>query len=185
MSQLNLAISSRRDDATLKSMFETPGTSPKHETAQRLINFLTSLTTGTELGPSGAAPTVAISIEGQATAATATLTVSSTGSSNGETCVVANTTLTAKTSGAVPASGEFNISATPATQATSMALAINSVAALSGIVTAAAVSGVVTITAVQKGLMGNGLQLSEGLTNVAAVAFSGGAADPTAKTLSF
>ncbi len=185
MSQLNLALSTRRDDQTLKAMFETPGTSPKHETAQRLINFLTSLTTGSELGPSGAAPSVAISVEGQAVAAYGLLTVAAGGSSNGETCVVANTTLTAKTSGAVAANGEFNISATAATQAASMVLAVNAVAALSGIVTAANVLGVVTITAVQKGLGGNGLQLSEGLTNVAATAFAHGAADATAITLSF
>lgn len=185
MSQLNLAISTRRDDQTLKAMFETPGTSPKHETAQRLLNFLVSATTGSELGPSGAAPTVAISIEGQATAAYGLLTVTAGGSSDAETCSVAGVTLTAKTSGAVPANGEFNISATVATQATSMALAINSVAALSGIVTGSSALGVVTITAATKGLVGNGLQLSESLSNCTATAFAHGAADPTATTLSF
>jgi len=105
----------------------------------------------------------------------ATATMTSTGSAvDSETALVANTTLTAKTSGAVPANGEFNISATPTTQAANIALAINSVAALSGVVTATSALGVVTITAVVPGKMGNGLQISEGLTNVTATAFSGG-----------
>jgi hypothetical protein len=105
----------------------------------------------------------------------ATATITSTGSAtNGETALVCNTTLTAKTSGADPTAGEFDISATVATQAANIALAINSVAALSGIVTATSALGVVTITAVQPGLTGNGLQISEGLTNVTKTAFSGG-----------
>ncbi len=185
MSQLNLAISTRRDDQTLKATFETPGTSPNRETGNRLLNFITSLITGGELGPSGSPPSIAISVEGQAVGAYGLLTVSAGGSSNGETCLVANVTLTAETSGADATLGQFNISATAATQAASMVTAINTVAALKGIVTAANVLGVVTITAVQKGLGGNGLQLSESLTNVAATAFAHGAADATATTLSF
>lgn len=105
----------------------------------------------------------------------ATATITSTGSaSNGETALVANSTLTAKTSGAVPANGEFNISGTVATQAANIALAINSVAALSSIVTATSALGVVTITAVVPGVMGNGLQISENLSNVTATAFASG-----------
>ena len=105
--------------------------------------------------------------------AVATLTSTGTASNN-ETASVANVTLTAKTSGAVPANGEFNISGTVATQAANIALAINSVPALAGIVTATSALGVTTITAVVPGIMGNGLQLSESLTNVTASAFAGG-----------
>jgi hypothetical protein len=94
--------------------------------------------------------------------------------SNGETALVANVTLTAKTSGADPTAGEFDISGTVATQAANIALAINSVAALVGIVTATSALGVVTITAVVPGVMGNGLQLSEGLGNTTATAFAHG-----------
>ena len=101
--------------------------------------------------------------------------ITSTGTAtNAETMLVCNTTLTAKTSGAVAASGEFNISATVATQATNIAAAINAVSALSGIVTASASLGVVTVTAVNPGVGGNGLQLSESLTNVAITAFASG-----------
>jgi len=100
-------------------------------------------------------------------------TLTSTGSaSNGETCSICNVTFTAETSGAT--GNQFNISATPATQAANIAAAINGSSDLAGIVTAAAVAGVVTITAVQPGTLGNGLQISESLTNVSLVAFAHG-----------
>jgi hypothetical protein len=99
--------------------------------------------------------------------AQATITVSAGGSSNNETMLLGNVTLTAKTSGAVAANGEFNISATAATQAASMVTAINTVSTLSGVVTATNTLGVITVTAVAPGTIGNGLQLSESLTNVA------------------
>ena len=186
MGQLNLAISSRRDDATLKAMFETPGTSPKHETAQRIQTFISGLVTGSELGPSGSAPSIAISIEGQATAASGTLTVATGGSTAAQTCSIAGVTFTAKASGAT--GNEFNVSATAATQATNMANAINASSSLTGIVTASAASGVVRITAATKGLMGNGIAISAGtLANVTAsgALLTGGAADATAKTICF
>lgn len=184
MSQLNLAISTRRDDATLKAMLETPGTSPKHETAQRLLNFLSSVVTGSELGPSGAAPTVAISIEGQAVAASGTITQTSTGAANGQTLTVAGVTFTARTSGAT--GNEWNRSNTVATSATNLAAAINASSSLTGIATAAAAAGVVTVSAAQKGLMGNALVMANvDCSNTTVVSFANGAADPTAKTLSF
>jgi hypothetical protein len=105
----------------------------------------------------------------------ATATITSTGSaSNGETALVCNQTLTAKTSGAVAANGEFNISGTVGTQAANIAAAINAVAALKNQVTASALAGVVTITSLVPGTIGNGLQISESLTNVTATAFAGG-----------
>ncbi len=105
----------------------------------------------------------------------AVATMTSTGSAvNNETALVANVTLTAKTSGAVAANGEFNISGTVTTQAANIAAAINAVMGLSGIVTATSALGVVTITAVQPGKSGNGLQISESLTNVTSTTFSSG-----------
>lgn len=113
----------------------------------------------------------------------ATATITSTGTaSNNETMSVANQTLTAKTSGAVPANGEFNISGTVATQATNIAAAINAKTALIGLVTATASLGVVTVTAVRAGTEGNAFQMSEALTNVTVTQFSGGT-NGTATTL--
>lgn len=105
----------------------------------------------------------------------ASATITSTGAATAaETMSVCNVTLTAVASGAVPANGEFNVSGTVGTQATSIALAINSVASLSGVVTAQAALGVVTVTAVTPGTLGNGLQISESLTNVTITQFLGG-----------
>lgn len=113
------------------------------------------------------------SIETGIANATAALTSTATAVNN-ETAIVANQTITAKTSGANPVNGEFNISAVVATQAASIALAINSLPALAGIVTATAALGVTTITAFTAGIAGNGLQISEALTGVTATQFSGG-----------
>lgn len=105
----------------------------------------------------------------------ATATITSTGAAvAAETVTVANVVLTAVASGAVPANGEWNVSATVATQAASIALAINSIPTLSGIAQATSALGVVTVTAVQPGKSGNGLQISEAATNVTATAFASG-----------
>lgn len=92
----------------------------------------------------------------------------------GDTITVANVVLTAKASGAVPADGEFDVSATVATQAANIALAINSDADFDGIVTATSSLGVVTVKAVNAGAIGNGLALAENADNVTITAFSGG-----------
>lgn len=186
MGQLNLAISTRRDDATLKAIFETPGTICSKSIANKIASFVVGVMSGSELGPSGSAPSIAISIEGQATAASGTLTVATGGSAADETCSIAGVTFTAKASGAT--GNQFNVSATAATQATNMATAINASASLTGIVTASASAGVVTITAAQKGKVGNGIAISAGtLANVTAsgALLTAGAADSTAITLSF
>ena len=102
--------------------------------------------------------------------------ITSTGTAtNGDVMTVANVTLTAKTSGADPTAGEFNISATVATQATSIALAINSDADFAGIVTATSALGVVTVTAVAPGNTGNGTELAIGtMHNMSVTAFAHG-----------
>jgi hypothetical protein len=124
------------------------------------------------------------SLEFQVGAVQATATITSTGTAaNNQTMTLANQTITAKTSGAVAADGEFNISGTVATQAASIAAAINAMPELVGIVTAAANLGVVTVTSVVPGLIGNGLQIVDvDLANVAVAAFAGGT-DGTAYTI--
>ncbi len=102
--------------------------------------------------------------------------ITSTGiATDGDTMTVANVTLTAKTSGAVPADGEFDISATVGVQAANIALAINSDPDFAGIVTATSALGVVTITADAPGAMGNGIELDLGnMDNMSVTAFAHG-----------
>lgn len=106
----------------------------------------------------------------------ATASITSTGTATAaQTMKLCNQTLTAKASGADPEAGEFNVSATPATQAASIALAINSMPELQGLVTAEANAGVVTVTAKLPGVMGNGLECADvDLGNVAVVGFANG-----------
>lgn len=113
----------------------------------------------------------------------ATGLLTSTGTATAaQTVSVANVTLTAVASGANPVLGQWNVSATVGTQAASIALAINSIPTLVGIVTATSNAGVVTILSSHASISSNGLQLSSGATNVTATAFSGGT-NGTATTL--
>lgn len=139
------------------------------ENLKRLINALN----GVQAGKLGGSVSLTASTT-DAVAATATITSTGTASNN-ETMSLLNVTLTAKTSGAVAASGEFDISGTVGTQATNIAAAINAVSTLTGKVTASANAGVVTVTSVIPGLIGNGLQISESLSNVTVTQFTGGA----------
>lgn len=104
-------------------------------------------------------------------AASGTITVASTGPANTQTALIAGYTLTAVTSGANPVNGEFNINATPATVATGIALAINSVVGLKSLVTAVALGAVVTVTSQPLGVQGNGVKFAN--TNLANTTFSG------------
>lgn len=105
--------------------------------------------------------------------ATSTITVSSTGSTAAQTINICGVTFTARASGAT--GNEFNVSTTPATQATNMAAAINASSNLTGICTASSLLGVVTLTAAKPGVMGNGLVcLNVDLSNVVVVDFANG-----------
>jgi hypothetical protein len=108
----------------------------------------------------------------------ATATMTSTGIATAtEIFTIANVVFTARASGAT--GNEFNVSAVVATQAANIAAAVNASASLTGIVTATSSLGVVTFTAYYPGIAGNGLQFSEGLTNVTITQFTGGTAGDT------
>lgn len=89
-----------------------------------------------------------------------------------ETLSIANVTFTARASGAT--GNEFNIGGTVTITATNLAAAVNASSDLSGLVSATSLAGVVTLTAVQPGKTGNGLQLSESMTNTTSSAFASG-----------
>lgn len=115
--------------------------------------------------------------------ATATLTVSSTGSSNSETMSLLGQTFTAKTSGA--GSNEFNISSTPATQAANMVAAFNASTSTNPYIVATNVLGVITLTALVPGVDGNKFAVSESLTNVALSSFATNATGSNGTQYSF
>ncbi len=131
-----------------------------------IVDFLAGLAGGSRIG-------ALLTWKVGAVQATATLTVAAGGSVAAQTCTIANVTLTARASST--ANNEFSVSATAATQAAAMAAAINASTTLAGIVTATSALGVVTITSIVPGLVGNGIQLSEGnLANVTKSAFASG-----------
>lgn len=150
---------------TMNSMYLGINTSANQLDDTRLQKFLPDVVDGAQVAY--------LKVSHSSVQASATIT--STGAAvAAETITVANVELTAVASGADPAAGEWNVSATPATQAASIALAINSYAPLSGIAQATSALGVVTVLAVQPGKSGNGLQISEAATNVAVTAFASG-----------
>lgn len=104
----------------------------------------------------------------------ATGTVTFTGApSAAETMLIANVTFTARASGAT--GNEFNIGGSVSVTAANLAAAINASSNLAGIVTATSALGVVTITSIVPGPIGNGIQLSESLSNTTFSAFASGA----------
>lgn len=105
----------------------------------------------------------------------ATGTVTFTGRpTGGETMLLGNVTITARDSGAT--GNEFNTSAVSVTTtAASLAALINSSSSFTGIVSATSALGVVTITSSVPGVIGNGIQLSESLSNATFAAFASGA----------
>lgn len=93
------------------------------------------------------------------------LTVAAGGSVAAQACTICNITLTGRAS--APATNEFVVSATAATQATNMANAINASASFTGKVVASTLLGRLILTAVTPGVFGNSFQLSAGnLANV-------------------
>lgn len=188
MGKLILQITTKRDDATLKSTFETAG--GKQEIANRIVNYVTSVLSGGESAQdSSTPPSIAISVQGQATRASGTVTFSAVASAD-DTVIVNGVTFTAKASGAT--GNQFNIGASATASAANLAAAINASASamVSQQVTASPALGVVTIYSTQYGVAGNSVTLAEGVDSGGVISVSGayltgGAADPYAQTLSF
>ncbi len=187
MSVLKLTVVSGRPNSYLISNFETAG--GKHGIAQRVIDYLNSLHTGTELAAGvGAPPSIAIAVQGSEVAASGTVTFSAPATA-GDTVLVNGVTFTAA---AVPVANEFLPGVSATTSAANLASAINaSVTALvSGYVTASSALGVMTVRSAFSGLTGNQVTLAKGVDagpvmTVSGARLTGGAADAAAVTLNF
>jgi phage tail sheath gpL-like len=187
MSVLKLAITSKRPVAYLSSQFET--TTDKHAVAQRIINFLQSLQTGTELAASASAPpSIAISVQDSQVQASGTIAFSAQATAN-DTILINGVTFTCAAS---PTGNQWAPGANAAATASNLATAINAsaTALVSGYVTASASAGTLTITSAFYGLSGNQCTIAKGVDSgtvmtVSGARLTGGAEDSSAKTLSF
>lgn len=183
MSVLNVAITTGRPDSYLESNFETSGGA--RQIAQRLVNYINGVFTGSESGTSSAAPSIALSVQGNAVQASGTFTLASVIAT--DACSINGVTFTCVASGAV--ANQFNVGASDALTAVNLAAAINaSVSALvSGYVTASAAGDVVTVTSAFYGLSGNQtlIATADATITVSGAKLTGGAVDATAQTLSF
>ena len=183
MGVLKLKLSTSRSNIDLKTTFETP--TGKEAVATRLMNFLTSLATGTERG---SPPSIAISIEGNETPASATVTFSGVATA-GDTVIINGVTFTAN---AVAGANQWAVGASASASASGLAAAINaSVTALvSGYVVASAAGAVCTVTSAFSGQAGNQTTIAKGVDDgpvmtVSSARLVGGIVDPTAQTLNF
>lgn len=144
---------------------------------QNLTNYLESLAGGNQ--------SASLAIKVGAVQASGTITQTSTGAANAQTCTICGVTFTAVTSGHAAGQASWNRSNTVATSATNLAQAINDYVAFQGMVSATAALGVVTVTAVVPGKIGNGLVMANvDLANTTFSSFASGT-DGTAYTLNF
>jgi phage tail sheath gpL-like len=161
MGVLILNITTGRDDDTLSSTFETAG--GKHSIAQRILNYISSVQSGCEKASGSTAPSIAISVQGNAVQATA---VASGATGN-----------------------QFNVGEDDEETAENLASTINASASalVSDFVTAEASGTDVLVTSVFYGVAGNSttLESSDATITISGARLTGGAADSSAQTLSF
>ena len=188
MSVLNLEITTGRPDSWLQSNFETPG--GKHSIAQRLVNYLQSLQTGTEKDASaGSPPSIAISIQGNAVRAFCVATFTSVIAT--DSLFINGVEFTCVASGA--GADEFNVGADDFETVTNAAAAINTstTALIPGFVTATAeqIAGqaILRITSAFYGIEGNQTTVysADSTIQFSSPQLQAGQADPTAQTLTF
>lgn len=185
MATLNLTVTTARDDDTLSRDFETVGSS--RAVAQRIVNYLTSVMSGTE-GAQDAdnPPSISVSILENQVAATGSFAFDTVIAS--DEIVINGVTFTAA---AAPATGtnEFLVGADDGETAENAAAAINAsaTALVTGVVTAEASGDDVIVTAVARGLGGNAITISSPDATITAsgARLVGGAEDASAQTLSF
>lgn len=184
MSVLNVAITSGRPDTQLELWFEVAG--GKHSIAQRLVNFIESLHTGTESAAgTDAPPSLAFSVQGNEVQASGTFELDTVIAT--DAISINGVSFTAVASGAT--GNQFNVGADDAETAVNLAASINaSVTALvDGYVTASSDDVTVTVTSVAYGLSGNAITIASADSTIVAsgARLTGGAADATAQTITF
>lgn len=189
MAVLILQISSARDASTLGSVFETAG--GKQQIGNRLVNFVQSVITGTELAMSSSVPPqIAISIQENAVQASGSFVFSNAATAN-DTVLVNGVTFTCVNSGAT--GNQFNKGASATASAANLATTINASSSnlIDGYVTASnPVDGTCLITSDFYGLDGNQCTIAEGIDGgsvitVSGARLTGGAADASAQTLQY
>lgn len=132
------------------------------------IDYLAGLAGGQRMG-------ALLSFKVGAIQASGTITQTSTGAANAQTCTIAGVTFTALTAGHVATEATWNRNNTVATSATNLAASINEYAPFSGMISAVAVLGVVTVTCVVPGVVGNGLVMANvNLANTTITSFASG-----------
>lgn len=187
MSVLKLSITTGRPDAELVARYES-GKGPK-ALVQSLSDYLLGVSSGTELGTGSAAPSIALSVNGSATAATGTVTFSNVATAN-DTVLINGVTFTAVASGATGNQWNVGTGASGSALGLATTVAASSTALITGVVTASASSGVTTVTASNSGFQGNSVTIAEGVDggsviSVSGARLTGGLEDAAAVLLSF
>lgn len=166
MSSLTRIVVESRASTAEIAAFIRPLTHDRSASLGRLSNWLRGFAGGVRLG----------SVELCTGAVKATATITITGDITAtDTFVLCGTTFTARASGA--SGNEFNIAAGDVTTtAASIVTFVNAsaTAKVTESVVASSALGVVTFTALAPGTVGNGLVLTESLTNATRVDFAGG-----------
>lgn len=188
MSVLNVAITTGRPDSYLESNFEVPG--GNHAIAQRLLNYVNAVQTGSELAAgAGSPPSIAFSVQGNEVQAHGSFIFDGVVATN--TFVINGVTFTAVASGA--GANQFNVGASDTETAVNAAAAVNAsvTALIANYVSASGAAGltttgVLTITSDFYGPSGNQVTITGGTHVTASGArLTAGASDADAQTISF
>jgi hypothetical protein len=139
-----------------------------YEGLQALQSYLGSVAGGQQ--------SAKLQIQVGAVKASGTVTFSSTGPTNGQTCTILGVTFTAQSAAPSAGAAAFQVNATPATVAANLAAAINGYSAFAGIITATSALGVVTVSMVVPGTLGNYMLaiVNVNLSNAVFVNWAGG-----------
>lgn len=187
-STLILTVITARPKTYLSTTFETAGGG--RQIAQRVVNYLERIIGGSESAyDTTNSPSIAISIRGNAVAATGSIVFSAVATAN-DTILINGVTLTCVNSGAT--GNQWNKGSNATDSAANLVTTINASASalVSSQVSATSSVGTVTIKSLTYSVYGNATTIAEGVDGGSVITVSGarlttGAVDSTAQTLSF